>query len=117
MKNNTSSKESEFGPEQQPDINAVLSVVEDIIKQNNKTHETLQSKTQNLYQSQAPSAYVPTVDSEYSDISSLNVFIGFSPRTVQSEVDLESWSPVTFPSKHVLYSVLKVFFQYYFKVG
>lgn len=37
---------TEFGPGQQVDISAVLFMVEDFIKQNNKTSETSQDKSQ-----------------------------------------------------------------------
>ncbi|KAM7407743.1 hypothetical protein PAMA_003475 [Pampus argenteus] len=40
--------DSECGPGQPGDINAVLSVVEDFIRQNNKISDTIQSKTQEL---------------------------------------------------------------------
>ncbi|KAM9346888.1 polycystin-1-like protein 2 [Symphorus nematophorus] len=46
MKSNIPPAESEFGPGQQVDINAVLAVVEDFIKQNSKTSDTTESKTQ-----------------------------------------------------------------------
>uniref|UniRef100_A0A665VH41 Polycystic kidney disease 1 like 2a n=1 Tax=Echeneis naucrates TaxID=173247 RepID=A0A665VH41_ECHNA len=46
MKSNIPCTMSEFGPGQQIDINAILSVVEDFIKQNNKTSESTQSETQ-----------------------------------------------------------------------
>ncbi|KAM6955775.1 polycystin-1-like protein 2 [Lycodopsis pacificus] len=57
VKSNIPSTESEFGPGQQVDINAVLSVVEDFIKPNNKTPDAAQPKTQsfgNLVQPQLP---------------------------------------------------------------
>lgn len=46
--------ETEFGPEKQIDINAALSVLEDFIKQNNKTSDTAQSKTPNILQPELP---------------------------------------------------------------
>ncbi|XP_031725951.1 polycystic kidney disease protein 1-like 2 [Anarrhichthys ocellatus] len=57
VKSNIPSIESEFGPGQQVDINAVLSMVEDFIKPNNKTPDAAQPKTQsfgNLVQPQLP---------------------------------------------------------------
>ncbi|XP_037646091.1 polycystic kidney disease protein 1-like 2 [Sebastes umbrosus] len=48
VKSNLPCTESEFGPGQQVDINAVLSVVEDFIKHNNKTSDTAQPKTQSV---------------------------------------------------------------------
>ncbi|XP_074514137.1 polycystin-1-like protein 2 [Sebastes fasciatus] len=48
VKSNLPCTESEFGPGQQVDINAVLSVVEDFIKHNNKTSDTAQPKTQSI---------------------------------------------------------------------
>lgn len=48
VKSNIPCTESEFGPGQ-VDINAVLAVVEDFIKQNNKTSDTAQSKTQSFH--------------------------------------------------------------------
>ncbi|XP_067459444.1 polycystin-1-like protein 2 [Thunnus thynnus] len=57
VKSNIPCTDSEFGPGQQVDINAVLSVVEDFIKQNNKISDNTQSTTQNLHnfvQSQLP---------------------------------------------------------------
>ncbi|XP_068592767.1 polycystin-1-like protein 2 [Cebidichthys violaceus] len=57
VKSNIPSTESEFGPGQQVDINAVLSVVEDFIKPNNTTPDAAQPKTQsfgNLVQPQLP---------------------------------------------------------------
>lgn len=51
----------EFGPGQHVDINAVLSVVEDFIKQNIKTSDTSQVKTQSshdLGQPQLPGVYL-----------------------------------------------------------
>uniref|UniRef100_UPI0037E779AE polycystin-1-like protein 2 n=1 Tax=Semicossyphus pulcher TaxID=241346 RepID=UPI0037E779AE len=47
-KSNIPCKESEFGPGE-VDINAVLSVVDDFIKQNNKTSDIPQSKTQSSH--------------------------------------------------------------------
>lgn len=61
VRSNIPCAKSEFGPGQQVDINAVLSVVEDFIKQNNKTSDTAQSKTQsfhNLVQPQLPGVYL-----------------------------------------------------------
>ncbi|XP_054471700.1 polycystic kidney disease protein 1-like 2 [Anoplopoma fimbria] len=57
LKSNIPCTESEFGPGQHVDINAVLSVVEDFIKSNNKTVDTAQPKSQsfgNLVQPQLP---------------------------------------------------------------
>ncbi|CAK6964402.1 polycystic kidney disease protein 1-like 2 [Scomber scombrus] len=48
VKSNIPCTDSEFGPGQQADINAVLSVVEDFIRQN-KISENTHSKTQNLH--------------------------------------------------------------------
>ncbi|KAM7380789.1 hypothetical protein PAMP_004062 [Pampus punctatissimus] len=48
VKSNIPTTDSEFGPGQPVDINAVLSVMEDFIRQNNKISDTIQSKTQNL---------------------------------------------------------------------
>nr|XP_033472921.1 polycystic kidney disease protein 1-like 2 [Epinephelus lanceolatus] len=59
VKSNVPCTEFKFGPGQQVDINAVLSVVEDFIKQNNKTSDTTQTKTQsfcNPVQPQLPEA-------------------------------------------------------------
>ncbi|KAL7385772.1 hypothetical protein ABVT39_028164 [Epinephelus coioides] len=59
VKTNVPCTEFKFGPGQQVDINAVLSVVEDFIKQNNKTSDTTQTKTQsfcNPIQPQLPEA-------------------------------------------------------------
>ncbi|XP_044072039.1 polycystic kidney disease protein 1-like 2 [Siniperca chuatsi] len=63
VKSNIPCTESEFEPGQQVDINAVLSVVEDFIKQNNKTSDTAQSKNQsfhNLAQPQLPESSAST---------------------------------------------------------
>ncbi|GLD61521.1 polycystic kidney disease protein 1-like 2, partial [Lates japonicus] len=46
VKSNIPRTESEFGPGQHVDINAVLSVLEDFVRQNNKTSESTLSKTQ-----------------------------------------------------------------------
>ncbi|XP_022597025.1 polycystic kidney disease protein 1-like 2 [Seriola dumerili] len=46
VKSNIPCTASEFGPGQQVDINAVLSVVEDFIRQSNKSSDSAQSKTQ-----------------------------------------------------------------------
>ncbi|XP_047457946.1 polycystic kidney disease protein 1-like 2 [Mugil cephalus] len=46
VKSNLPCSESEFGPGQQNDIKAILSVLEDFIKQNNKISDNAQSKTQ-----------------------------------------------------------------------
>uniref|UniRef100_A0A3B4U890 Leptin n=1 Tax=Seriola dumerili TaxID=41447 RepID=A0A3B4U890_SERDU len=57
VKSNIPCTASEFGPGQQVDINAVLSVVEDFIRQSNKSSDSAQSKTQrfsNLVQPQLP---------------------------------------------------------------
>ncbi|XP_038575816.1 polycystic kidney disease protein 1-like 2 [Micropterus salmoides] len=57
VKSNKQCLESELRPGQQVDIHAVLSVVEDFIKQNNKTCDTVQSKSssfQILAQPQLP---------------------------------------------------------------
>uniref|UniRef100_A0A3B4YES0 Polycystic kidney disease protein 1-like 2 n=1 Tax=Seriola lalandi dorsalis TaxID=1841481 RepID=A0A3B4YES0_SERLL len=57
VKSNIPCTASEFGPGQQVDINAVLSVVEDFIRQSNKSSDSAQSKTQrfsNLVQAQLP---------------------------------------------------------------
>ncbi|XP_049449240.1 polycystic kidney disease protein 1-like 2 [Epinephelus fuscoguttatus] len=59
VKSNVPCTEFKFGPGQQVDINAVLSVVEDFIKQNNKTSDTTLPKTQsfcNPVQPQLPEA-------------------------------------------------------------
>ncbi|KAM6978376.1 polycystin-1-like protein 2 [Tautogolabrus adspersus] len=48
VKSNMPCKDSEFGPGQQVDLNAVLSVVDDFIKQNNKTSDDAQSKNLNI---------------------------------------------------------------------
>ncbi|XP_039674212.1 polycystic kidney disease protein 1-like 2 [Perca fluviatilis] len=57
VKSNIPCTESKFGPGQPVDINAVLSVVEDFIKQNHKASDTAQPKTLssgNLVQPQLP---------------------------------------------------------------
>ncbi|XP_042283303.1 polycystic kidney disease protein 1-like 2 [Thunnus maccoyii] len=54
VKSNIPCTDSEFGPGQQVDINAVLSVVEDFIKQNNKISDNTQSTTQNLHNFDQP---------------------------------------------------------------
>ncbi|XP_041663058.1 polycystic kidney disease protein 1-like 2 [Cheilinus undulatus] len=54
VKSNNPSKESESGPGQHVDINAVLSEVEDYIKQNNKNREDTQSKDLNLNSQSQP---------------------------------------------------------------
>ncbi|XP_078118997.1 polycystin-1-like protein 2 [Sander vitreus] len=57
VKSNIPCTESEFGPGQPVDINAVLSVVEDFIKQNHKASDTAQPRTPssgNLVQPQLP---------------------------------------------------------------
>lgn len=54
VKSNMPFTETEFGPEKQVDINAALSVLEDFIKQNNKTSDTAQSKTPNILQPELP---------------------------------------------------------------
>lgn len=46
VKSNIPRTESEFGPGQHVDINAVLSVLEDFVRQNNKTSDSTLSKTQ-----------------------------------------------------------------------
>ncbi|XP_065818468.1 polycystin-1-like protein 2 [Labrus bergylta] len=48
VKSNMPCKEPEIGPGQQVDLNAVLSVVDDFIKQNNKTSDDTQSKKLNI---------------------------------------------------------------------
>ncbi|XP_029968171.1 polycystic kidney disease protein 1-like 2 [Salarias fasciatus] len=48
VKSNILSTESEFGQGQQKDIHAILSAVEDFIKQNTKTCDNIQSKAQPL---------------------------------------------------------------------
>ncbi|CAJ1078835.1 polycystic kidney disease protein 1-like 2 [Xyrichtys novacula] len=53
VKSNIPSKEPEFGPGQQVDINAVLSVVEDFIQQSNKTSDASLSKTQSPHNPQS----------------------------------------------------------------
>ncbi|KAK5861395.1 hypothetical protein PBY51_022796 [Eleginops maclovinus] len=49
MKSNIPCTESEFGPAQQVDINAVLSTVEQFIKMNNKTSDTAQPQLAGKY--------------------------------------------------------------------
>ncbi|XP_028289475.1 polycystic kidney disease protein 1-like 2 [Parambassis ranga] len=55
VKSNIPCTESEFGPRQHNDINAVLSVVEDFIRQSHKTSDSSQAKTQ-LAESSAASS-------------------------------------------------------------
>lgn len=59
MKNNI--PYTEFGPGQQDDVSAVLFMVEDFIKQNNKASETSELKSQgrhNLFRPELPGVYL-----------------------------------------------------------
>lgn len=46
MKSNVACKEIKFVPEQENDVNAILSVLKDLITQNNTASENIETETQ-----------------------------------------------------------------------
>ncbi|XP_034549878.1 polycystic kidney disease protein 1-like 2 [Notolabrus celidotus] len=105
VKSNIPSKEPEFGPGQHVDINAVLSVVEDFIKQNNKTCDSTHSNTQNFHNAIQPQSTEAT-----STVHSGSTEEGIQKKSNKSqylyrqlchiERELTLLGPSGFPSPH-----------------
>ncbi|XP_035813867.2 polycystic kidney disease protein 1-like 2 [Amphiprion ocellaris] len=96
VKSNIPCTESDFKPEQQIDINAILPVMEDFIKQNNKSSDNVQAKTQP--QLPESSASVHPAQTEKGIQKKSNKIQYLYRQLCHIELSLQSLS--SFPSPH-----------------